>query len=253
MLGGQEKELYAPKIDLLLNAYNKMNYDAFAPGDTDLSLSVEELVRMSRRAQFPFLLANLLDRKSQKPVFTPYLIKNVGGLKVGLFALLSNNLDLRRSTGDREKYRLADAVATARKISAELKAQKCEVLIALAHMEEDEQKNLAQALKGVQFIVSGHARTVKPEIQEINNVEILRAGTRGEYLGQVEFFTAEKRLYSHYQLIPLNPKQPDQPAVAKMVQDYKIRIQNLLPEPDWAELEKAHDSRPAHSPESGKQ
>ena len=247
MLSGKERELYDPKIELYLKTYSKMKYDAFTPGDTDLSLGVQELVRISRQAQFPFLSANLMDRKSKKPVFSPYRIKKAGGIKIGLFGLISNNFHLRQSTGDRENYYLADPVAAARKVSAELKAQKCDVLIALAHMEENEQKNLAQALKGVHFILSGHSRALKPEIQEVNNVEILRAGIRGEYLGQVEFFAAKKRLYSHYQLVPLDPKQPDQPEVAKMVQEYKTRMQTLLPEPDRAGLEREHDSRPAQN------
>lgn len=247
MLGGKEKELYDPKIDLFLNAYNKMKYDAFTPGDADLSLGVQELVRISRQAKFPFLIANLMDRKSKKPVFAPTLIKKAGGMKIGLFGLISNNFHLRQSTGDREKYFLADSVATAKKVSMELKAKKCDAIIALAHMEENEQKNLAQLLKGVHFIVSGHVRTLKPETQEVSNVEILKAGTRGEYLGQVEFFTAPKRLYSHYQIIQLDTKQPEQPEVAKMVQDYKTRLRSIVSESERAVLEQTHDSRPAQN------
>ncbi len=65
-------------------------------------------------------------------------------MKIGLFGLISNNFHLRQSTGDREKYFLADSVATAKKVSVELKAKKCDIIIGLAHMEENEQKNLAQ-------------------------------------------------------------------------------------------------------------
>ena len=224
-----------------------MKYDAFTPGDTDLSLGVQELLKISRKAKFPFLLANLMDRKSKKPVFAPHIIKKAGGMKIGIFGLISNNFHLRQSTGDRERYFLADANTTAKKVIAELKAKKCDFIIVLAHMEENEQKNLAQALKGAHFVVSGHVRALKPETQEVNNVEILKAGTRGEYLGQVEFFTAEKRLFSHYQIISLDQKQPDQLEVAKMVQDYKTRLRGLVSESERAVLEQVHDSRPAQN------
>ena len=142
---------------------------------------------------------------------------------------------------------MADVVEAAKKVSAELKAKKCDITIGLAHMEENEQKNLAQALKGVHFILSGHVRTLKPETQEVNNVEILKAGTRGEYLGQVEFYTAEKRLYSHYQLISLDKKYTDQLPVAKMVEEYKIKMRALLSESERALFEQSHDSRPAQT------
>ena len=186
-LSGKEREIFDPKIDLYIKAYNEMKYDGFTPGDTDLSLGVQELLKRSRQAQFPFLLANLIERQSKKPVFAPYRIKDAGGMKVGIFGLISNNFHLRQSTGDREKYYLAEPKEIAGKIVSQLKAKGCNIIICLAHMEENEQKNLAQALKGVHFILSGHVRTLKPETQEVNNVEILKAGTRGEYLGQVEF------------------------------------------------------------------
>jgi len=243
-LAGKEREIFDPKIDLYIKAYNEMKYDGFTPGDTDLSLGVQELLQRSRQAQFPFLLANLIDRQSKKPVFASYVIKEAGGMKIGIFGLISNNFHLRQSTGDREKYFLSEPAEAAGKIVSELKARGVNIIICLAHMEENEQKTLAQAFKGVHFILSGHVRTLKPEMQEVNNIEILKAGTRGEYLGQVEFYTAEKKLYSHYQIISLDKKYADQLQVAKMVEEYKNRLRALLPESEKAALEKDHDSRP---------
>jgi hypothetical protein len=219
-----------------------MKYDAFTPGDTDLSLGVQELLRISRQTQFPFLLANLIARQSKKPVFASSTVKEIGGMKIGLFGLISNTFHLRQSTGDREKYYLAEPAEIAKKIVAELKAKGCSVIICLAHMGENEQKNLAQALKGVQFIVSGHVRTLNPGTQEVNNTEILKAGTRGEYLGQVEFFTVEKRLYSHYQIVPLDGKYPDHLQIGEAVNQYKSRLKALLGEGDKSAFERDHDS-----------
>ena len=47
-LSGKERELFDPKIDLYIKSYNKMKYDAFTPGETDLSLGVQELLKISR-------------------------------------------------------------------------------------------------------------------------------------------------------------------------------------------------------------
>ena len=68
-LAGKEREIFDPKIDLYIKAYNEMKYDGFTPGDTDLSLGVQELLKRSRQAQFPFLLANLIERQSKKAGF----------------------------------------------------------------------------------------------------------------------------------------------------------------------------------------
>ena len=75
-------------------------------------------------------------------------VKEMGGMKIGFLGLVSNNFHLRQSTGDREKYYLAEPFEIAKKMVAELKAKGCDIIICVAHMEENEQKNLAQALKG---------------------------------------------------------------------------------------------------------
>ena len=63
----------------------------------------------------------------------------------------------------------------------------------------------------------------------------------------MNFYTAEKRLYSHYQIISLDKNYADQLPVAKMVEEYKNRLRALLPESERALLEQAHDSRPAQT------
>ncbi len=243
-LVGQEKQIFDPKIDLYIKSYKEMKYDGFTPGEIDLSLGVQELLKRSRQAQFPFLSANLIERQSKKPVFAPYRIKDAGEMKIGIFGLISNNFHLRQSTGDREKYFLAEPLPVAGKTVSQLKAKGCDVIICLAHMEENEQKILAQEVRGIHFILGGHARTLRPETNQVNNTDILKAGTRGEYLGQVEFFTSGKRLYSHYEVISLDKKHTDQLAVARMIEEYKTRLRALLSESERAAFEQVHDCRP---------
>jgi len=60
-----------------------MGYDAFTPGEVDLSWGVAELKKMGKKAKFSILLANLQDLKTKKPVFRPYLIKEMGGIRWG--------------------------------------------------------------------------------------------------------------------------------------------------------------------------
>lgn len=227
---GQEKDLNDSRIDLFLQSYNFMHYDGFTPGEADLALGVAELLKRSRQASFPFLSANLMDRQSDKPVFTPYVIKTSGGMKIGIFAVMADGFDLPSSSADGEQYFLENPVDAARKIISDLKAKGCRVIICLAHMPENEQRKLAQAAPEIQFIISGHDVSLKPEMEQVNQVEILRSGAKGEYLGQLEFFLQEDRLFYHYEVIPLDRTLPNQSQVAGMVTQYKSRIQALINE-----------------------
>jgi len=209
-----------------------LGYDAFTPGEIDLSWGIDAIKGLQKEAKFPFLLANLLEKRTQKPVFQPYLIKEMGGIKIGLFGLLSNRFPLAGPPGDKEKYLVRDPIETATKIVAELREKNCVILIALAHMEEFEQKKLAETFPQIHLIVSGHIRNIRREPLEVNDNQIMTAGSRGEYLGQMDFFVKvdkqEKRLFSHFQIVPLDESLRDNMKTAELVNQYKANLKTAL-------------------------
>lgn len=225
----KEKKKIELKGSLYINAYNQMGYDAFTPGEIDLSMGVEELKRAGTQAKFPILLANLFDKRTKRPVFVPYLIKKTGGGKIGLLGLVSDRFSLSGPPGEKENFQIAEPIETARKVIAELKKKGCKIIIALAHMEDYEQNKLAQTFPEIHFIVSGHFRRFSSEPITVNNIEILRVGTRGEYLGKMDFFIKkkEKILSSHFILIPLRDIYRDHYQTAKLVEDFKMNLAKI--------------------------
>ncbi len=224
-LAQKERDLAVLKGDLYLQTYNLMGYDAFTPGEVDLSRGVAELKKMSQKAKFAFLLANLQDLQAQKPVFTPYLIKEMGGIRVGVFGLLSSRFSGSLHPPDKKAFKLTDPLEAARQVIGELKKKQCKVIVAAAHMEESEQKKLAETFREVYFVVSGHTRSLKEQPMNVNNAQILAAGTRGEYLGQMDFFLKEEsdgtHVLSHYQVIALRDFYGDHPQTAKLVDKFR--------------------------------
>ena len=233
------------KADLYMKSYNLMDYDAFTPGELDLSFGVGDLIKMSQQAKFPFLAANLINVKSNEPVFKPYAIKEIEGMKVGLFGLLSNRFPLGGPPEEKEKYRITDPIEAAKKAIGALKRQ-CRVIVALAHMEADEQKMLADKVHGIHFIINGHLTHPQADPQLVNHTQIFFAGARGEFLlGQVDLFRKKsRRLYSRYQLIPLKTEYSEKPEVQALVGQYKEELQCALQPAATAELAKGPTSSP---------
>ena len=153
------------------------------------------------------------------------MIKEMGGIRVGLLGLVSNRFSGSLAPQDKETFRLAEPMEAARQVIDELKKKNCKVIIVIAHMEENEQRKLAETFREVYFVVSGHTRDLKRQRVEVNNAQILTAGTRGEYLGQMDFFLKEKpdetRLLSHYQIISLGDFYGDHPKTAKLVNQFR--------------------------------
>jgi 2',3'-cyclic-nucleotide 2'-phosphodiesterase (5'-nucleotidase family) len=245
-LAQKERDLAVLKGDLYLQTYNLMGYDAYTPGEVDLSRGVAELKKMSQKAKFAFLLANLQDLQAQKPVFTPYLIKEMGGIRVGVFGLLSSRFSENLHPPDKKAFKLTDPLEAARQIIDELKRKNCKAIVVLAHMEENEQKKLAESFREVFFVVSGHTRSLKEQPMNVNNAQILAAGTRGEYLGQMDFFFKEKsdgtHLLSHYQIISLRDLYADHPQTAKLVNQFRAESKPVYSAKAKNEPQKTDDS-----------
>jgi len=231
-LAKKDQDLTALKAKLFLQTYNLMGYNAFTPGEVDLSWGITELKKMSQKAKFAFLLANLQDVKTKRPVFRSYLINEMGGIRVGLFGLLSSRFSGNLDPHDKGAFRLTDPMEAARQVIEELKKKKCKVIIAIAHLDENEQQKLAEAYREAYFVVSGHERGLKREPVEVRNAQILSIGTRGEYLGWMDFFLKKKpdetRLLSHYQIVTLRDFYGDHPQTAKLVEQFRADSKPLF-------------------------
>lgn len=236
------KQIGNLKADLYMKSYNLMGYDAFTPGELDLSFGVGDIIKMSEQAKFPFLAANLINVQSKEPVFEPYVIKEVQGIKVGIFGVISNRFSLGGPPEEKEKFQIADPFRAAKKAVRALKKQ-CRVIVALAHMDADEQRMLAEKVHGIHFIVNGHLTHPQADPELVKHTQIFMAGARGEFLGQVDLFRKKTRkLYSRYQLIPLKTDYPEKQDIRAWVGQYKEKLQCALQPPATAELAKGPTS-----------
>ena len=65
---------------------NKVGYDAVVPGQNDFLFGYENLVTLSKQANFPFLAANIFDSNGNN-IFDPYTILNIKNVKIGIIGI----------------------------------------------------------------------------------------------------------------------------------------------------------------------
>jgi len=76
----------------MVEVMNAMGYDAAAIGNHEFDFSQDGLRARLNQADFPFLAANLKKIGGGYPDFVePYIIKNIGGIKVGIIGLTTNS------------------------------------------------------------------------------------------------------------------------------------------------------------------
>jgi 2',3'-cyclic-nucleotide 2'-phosphodiesterase (5'-nucleotidase family) len=153
-----EKEKARKRAEVVLRLYEKIGYDALNIGDTDIGLGVEYLKNLQKQVRIPFLSANLKDRKTGKPVFNPYLIKDVGGAKVGIIGLLTANVPSYLQK-EMMNYLVEEPIKVAINI-VHGPMSHCSYIFALAHLTPSEIESLAKRVSDISIIIGGQDRSL---------------------------------------------------------------------------------------------
>ncbi len=176
------------KARLLARAYIRMKVTAVNVGDLDLIQGVDFL-RKEAAQGLPLISANLIDSASRNPVFPPYLIRKVDGIRLAFFGLLSSQLDpensepIRKALGGNTSIK--DTVECAREIVAKLKGQ-ADLIVLLSDLGYVQDRELAKAVPGIHFIFGGHDGRGFPQPNTEGKTFLLQSYAKGMYAGQLQ-------------------------------------------------------------------
>lgn len=157
----------------------KLGYDIQILGNHEFDNGLDELAKYYKRGRVAKISANYdFSDTPLKGVFDPYVIKKVGGKKVGFMGI---NIKPEGIIG-KENYgelKYSDIIETANATAAKLRSLGCNVVVSVTHIgysnSSDEplttDVDLAKASKGIDIIISGHSHeVVSPDTPERPNV-----------------------------------------------------------------------------------
>ena len=237
LLDGGDVNTGVPESDLQdavpdFKGMNLLGYDAMAVGNHEFDKPLTVLKMQRDLIKFPMLAANIYENGQR--MFEPYKIFNLGGVRVGVMGLTTEDTNKMVSPDNIKNVQFRGVIAEAAKVVPELRA-KADVVIAATHMGHYENGNhgtqaegdveMARAVKGIDLVVGGHTQNpacmkaenvldrayvpgteCKPDRQ--NGAWIVQAHEWGKYVGRAdfEFRNGEFKLVQ-YTLIPVNLKR----------------------------------------------
>ena len=225
--------------DGIMQATRMMGGTMAGVGVRDLAAGIEFLLQYQTPPAFTWLSLNIVDPSTHKPLFTPVLLREVGGLRIAVLALtdhraLQNKSGVFQATPWREA--LPDALATLR--------QSADFIVLLSNYDLAENQDIARTCTTIDLILqTGHVVGNMPPLQ-INQTLISQAETRGKYLGVLDIDwnghgrwneantpqpQPKSGLPSTYanRFIALKVSMPNDPAVEAVVQNTQQRIDKL--------------------------
>jgi len=168
-----------------------MGYHAIGIGDDDLSLGKKFLVELSKTSNITFLSSNVMDEESGKPLFQRYIIKEVNGLKTGIFSLLAPDIFLGQADPRKKGLLIRDPVETAQEMVRELSPQ-TDLIILISHLSYPKDVELAQKISGIHIIIGGHTGVDLNNPPVIKNTIIVQNSSKGMYARKLNLTFSDK-------------------------------------------------------------
>jgi len=202
-----------------LDMFEKMPYDAMVIGNHDVDYSVATLRHFIKTGSKPILSANLFNDDSS--LFAKaYIIKNVGGLKIAIIGLSPS---IRA-----EGIHSGDPATILAGYMPELKKQ-ADLIIAITHIGESTDVNLAQKVSGIDVIVGGHSHTKIDAYEKSGNTIIVQDFLYGMFLGKLDLTIVNKKIVDQKAaLIPVNSSVPDDKATADYLKRYSDKVNVVI-------------------------
>ena len=162
-----------------------MAYDAVNVGEKDLIMGLRFLADLSQRAKFPFVSANLLDKKTGNASFKPYVVQEIAGLKVGIFGLLDDVFNPVLQEKD-PGLTIREPISISKTVTKSLR-EYCDLIVCLSQLGESKDKKLARENPQIDLILGGGGEVKRVVTERINEVPLYRLEPRGGYLGRIDY------------------------------------------------------------------
>ena len=210
------KGLKKGEIHPVYKALNTLDYAVGNLGNHEFNYGLEYLQKALAGASFPYVNANIIDVKTKKPLFTPYLIKETDvvdqeghkqTLKIGYIGFVPPQIMTWDKANLSGKVTVNDITETARRYVPEMREKGADVVVVIAHsgLSADPYQSMAEnsvyylsEVPGVDAIMFGHAHAVFPgkdfanikgaDIAKgtLNGVPAVMPGMWGDHLGVVD-------------------------------------------------------------------
>jgi 2',3'-cyclic-nucleotide 2'-phosphodiesterase (5'-nucleotidase family) len=140
--------------------------DAAGAGEKELKYGYAFLKANIERSGLPVVCSNLFLKKTGKPALTPYLIKKVGNVKVGIFSLMSDKVAYGPS---QDSLRVEEPAAAAKRVVAEMRKKGATITVLLSQLGKVDSEDLVAAVPGIDCLIVGHASSLLMKGRMIKN------------------------------------------------------------------------------------
>ncbi|MCR4854726.1 MAG: 5'-nucleotidase C-terminal domain-containing protein [Erysipelotrichaceae bacterium] len=214
---------------------NLLRPDIVTIGNHEADYGLAHLLFLEKCARFPIINANMFITGSQKRLFQPYRIIQIGGMKVLFIGLVTDEILLSAKSEELiSSYLNVDScirqIAT---VVDSYKTTDIDLTVLLTHIGYEEDKRLAEDLdaqSGIDLIIGAHSHTLLKKPKLINGIPIVQTGSGFEHLGRfdIEIDTDQHRMLSYdWQVLDIDASRtPKDALMEEVLKAYSQKIED---------------------------
>ncbi|MDO5062732.1 MAG: 5'-nucleotidase C-terminal domain-containing protein [Peptostreptococcaceae bacterium] len=222
----------------IISMANEIGYDAMAVGNHEFDFGTNNLFEIEKGFNFPMLSNNVM--KDGKLVFKPYIVKEVKGLKVGIFGISTPETAFKTHPENVVGYEFSDMVKASKDSVDKLRnVEKVDIVIALAHLglyEGDYTSDIiAKNVPGIDLIIDGHSHTMLDKGLEESGTLIISTGSSMKAIGKVDLKIVDKKvvertatLLKYDDVKDVKPEQAIVDAIKKVEEKQKVILDKVV-------------------------
>ena len=208
----------------MIAVWNMIGLDFSVLGNHEFDFGPEVLRERIKESRFTWLATNVIDKKSGKPFAdTPaYVIREIGGVKLGFFGLLTPETAEFSSVGPDVSF--LDPCETAKKTVAEMKMKGAHIIIALTHLAMREDKQVARCAP-IDVIIGGHEHEMLKSLA--GRTPIFKWGADARDLGRIDLnikLPSGELESIDWAAIPVTGEVAEEPQSAAVISEYEKKV-----------------------------
>lgn len=205
----------------VVDPINALKLDLGIPGNWEVVYGAKALESRAGEFRHPLIAANLRDAATKRLVFPPFLVKEVGGVRIGIIGFTDPDVP-ERQPPSYSRGLTFDGADVLPPLIAELRSQeKVDVIVLLTHVGLPKAIRLAETLKGVDFVFSGdtHERTYEPIVR--GETWVVEPASFGSFLGRLDLtMQGGKVIDRKWELVELRADRfAEEPEVKRVVEE----------------------------------
>jgi len=227
---------------VMAEVFNAAGYDALGIGNHEFDNGEKNLEAIVKAIKAPVLCANVYRADGRRaPECRPWVVKEVGGVKVGLFGVLTTAMKGLAFPENIAGLSFRRPVDEAKDAVAALRRQGATVIIAISHLGLENpsgppfegDQTLAAQVEGIDLIVGSHSHSALPEgLRDATyGTLIVQAGSELTRVGEVGLEIdpkTKKVVKSSARLVDLWPDQTgSDPAQTKLVTKLSSEVSRI--------------------------